>query len=496
MRGKILAACLVLVLCPVIIAWFGGAYEAWIRRSIPADLRDAGERLQRQAAGRPVRATQGADWLDDFARHEHVFLRVIDANGIAIRTTDPLHGEGRAIERRGLLAAFADFFYGPDGAPGILEFERTLPPPAQRDEVRSALAGTSLDAVREPLSAKMVVFYHAVSARDGQGVLYLARGSRRTVRALYDLRYQLLQLTLGVSLVAVALGLWMAWHVVSPLARVQRAIRVYLTTGKATSLALRRRDEIGDLSRDFDELVRRLQGRLSQTTRSTADLAHDLKSPLSTIAASAELLSGSEPLDGERRERIAHAIEQAAAHMGSSVQAMLELARMDERLPREERRTLLLGALAARVVEEYVQEPRHHQVRFTVERAAEPAVIAVEERVGQALHNMIDNALAFCRERVTVRVSTEAADAVVSVMDDGPGVSPGHRDKIFNRFFSARDEKQPGGSGLGLAIVQTVAEAHGGRVELADSCPLGGACFRLRLPLAAADDGAIAAPSA
>jgi signal transduction histidine kinase len=92
--------------------------------------------------------------------------------------------------------------------------------------------------------------------------------------------------------------------------------------------------------------------------------------------------------------------------------------------------------------------------------------------------------VAFCHETVMVRVAAAAGDLVISVLDDGPGVSPGNRDKIFTRFFSVRPPDKEPGSGLGLAIVHTVAQAHGGRVELADGNAPGGACFRLVLALA------------
>jgi signal transduction histidine kinase len=83
-----------------------------------------------------------------------------------------------------------------------------------------------------------------------------------------------------------------------------------------------------------------------------------------------------------------------------------------------------------------------------------------------------------------VQVAAVAGELVISILDDGPGVSPGNRDKIFTRFFSVRPPDKEPGSGLGLAIVHTVAQAHGGRVELADRSALGGACFRLVLALA------------
>ncbi len=480
LRNKILAVCLALVLAPVAVAWLGGGYETWVRRSIPAELRQITDELARQAT--IVKESSGP-WLNTFARKHKVFIRFVSAAGSVEHATDPLHGEGRVLRQRGFLSAVADFFYGPEGAPDILAFEQGLPPMMDRDEVRSALGGRPSDAVREPESAKMLVFYRAIPGPDGQGVFYVARASRRTVRALYDLRYQLLQLTLVLIVVAAAMGLWMGWHFVRPVTRMQKAIHRYLATGEATAIAMNRRDEIGDLSRDFDELASRLQRRLTQTSRVAADLAHDLKSPLSTITASAEILAHGE-LDDDRRQRIAGAVAEGAHHMSTSVQAMLTLARLDESLPSEKRHPVALAELAAGLVGEYRRDERHQGRQFAVECNAEPTVLAAEERLTQALRNLVDNAAAFCRQKVVVRVAEHEGDATVDVMDDGSGVSPGNRDKIFTRFFSVRHSEQPPGSGLGLAIVQTVAEAHGGRILLEDNCELGGACFRLVLPKA------------
>ena len=93
---------------------------------------------------------------------------------------------------------------------------------------------------------------------------------------------------------------------------------------------------------------------------------------------------------------------------------------------------------------------------------------------------LIDNALAFAESTVEVHVKKDGAHVVLTVSDDGPGVSPDNRDKIFKRFFSARD----GGTGLGLAIAKTIVEAHHGEIDLVNDEPLGGACFKVTLPSA------------
>jgi two-component system, OmpR family, sensor histidine kinase ChvG len=487
------------VLIPVATAWLAGLYDRYVVWSIPAELRGIADAMADEASRR-----DGTGWVAGFAREHAVFVRLFDAQGVQVLATDPLYGEGRVIKRRAFFGWLADFFYGPEGAPDLLAYDKTLGPAGLRAEMRAALAGTPDETWREPDSGKVMVFYRAVPLAKAGGAAYVTRASRRTVRALYDLRYQLLQLTLVLLVVGTALGAWVGWHIVSPLSKMQRAVRRYLLTGKSASMAADRHDEIGELSRDFDELARRLESRLRQTSQATADLAHDLKSPLSTVAASAELLAAGEELSPARRERIAGAIARAAEHMGSSVQAMLTLARLDESLPSDERRPVALAGLVERVLEAYRKDPRCHGMRFDLEHEGDPRVLAAEPRLEQALRNLVDNAVDFCRGTVLVRVAATDEDAIIEVMDDGPGVSPGNRDKIFTRFFStqppdASGEGVPGatdadragerrarrssGTGLGLAIVQTVAQAHGGRLELAETCALGGACFRMVLPV-------------
>jgi len=162
----------------------------------------------------------------------------------------------------------------------------------------------------------------------------------------------------------------------------------------------------------------------------------------------------------------------------------LTLARLDETLASEPRQPIELAQLAGRVVEECRRDLNNQGKQFTVECTAKPMVLGAEDRLAQALRNLVDNAASFCRATVAVRVGERADEATIEVMDDGPGVSPGNRDKVFRRFFSARGPEHQSGTGLGLAIVETVARAHGGRVEIGDGCPLGGACFRLLLPKA------------
>lgn len=468
------------MLLPVGVSWLMGVYDAWARRSTQRELRTASGALCAALGERVLTTGERQALLDGLGREHKVFVRLLDCQGRRLQASDPAPGEGR-IWGTPVFERMADFFFGPEGPPDLATSEQSLPPEGERPEVRAALADGAGEAFRGSESAKMHVFYRAVTTPSGDGILYLSRISRRSVRALYALRYQMLKLTLLQALVGALLALWVGWHIVLPLSRIQRAVRAYLDTGAAVSLKIQRSDEIGDLSRDFDELAGRLQQRIAQSSQVAADLAHDLKSPLSAIVASAELLQAGNAIDGERRRRIAEAISQSASHMSRSVTALLTLARLDESLSREAREVVPVAELVVRVCQAFQHDPRHAHIRLAVEAASAPRLLGVPEQLAQAVHNLIDNAAAFCRETIVVRV-TGPDPVVIAVMDDGPGVSPGNRDKIFTRFFSVRPPGREPGSGLGLAIVATVAQAHGGGVELAESCELGGACFRIVLP--------------
>jgi two-component system sensor histidine kinase ChvG len=407
----------------------------------------------------------GAD-LDAFAERHGVLIRVIGTSSV-VSSTRIEEAEGRLVER-GWFRRTADVFFGPSGPPDLAAFEATLPAVFDRDEVQSAMRGVPMSAERVPAVGNMFVFYRAAPRPDGS-VVYLTRVSRRSVRSLYDSRFQLLKLTLVLSAGALVMGLWVGWSVVSPLIRLSSRVRTYLERGRGAELALDRSDEIGALSRDIAELAGRLEHRVEETARVTADFAHDLKNPIAALAACRDLLESSEAIEGERRGKLSSAVGRAVAHLSRSVDGMLELARLDEALGREPKETVDLAAVAAEVAD---LDPR-------IEVTAVPAVmVGNRARLEELLRNLADNALVFAKERVRIDVEPGR----VSVSDDGPGVSEGNRDKIFARFFTVRPDGAPKGNGLGLSIARAIAEAHDGEVTLEREGTLGGATFTVRFP--------------
>ena len=488
LRSKLMLASLVLIMAPLVVIWSIGLFEWVNRQGTAAGVDQAIARFSRLSSTRTAaleRRGSPAAWLRRFAEEEHLLVRVLDRRGSVLQRTSYRHAERWSHIQRGWYRRAGDFFFGPAGPPDARAYEASLPTVALRPEVRRALAGQPGELWRYARDSRLSVYYRA-QPLPGGGAVYLTRYSRRSIRALYDLRYQVLKLTLALAAVALVAGLWIGWRIVTPLVRIQRAMRDYLSRPRGAAplnLPLTRGDEIGELSRDVQELTQRLDQRLERTARVAADLAHDLKNPIATITTAAELLQGDGELDPQRRRRIARATRDAAQHMDRSVEGMLELARLDERLSAAEREPLELGSLLQATVAQLRRDPRADGI--TVELALpdhDVALLGVERQLQRLLRNLLDNALCFCREQVLVKLQVEQGWAGLMVCDDGPGVSAGNRSQVFNRFFTARPEDSPPGTGLGLAISRAIARAHGGDVSLAPEGPLPGACFRVRLP--------------
>ncbi len=250
------------------------------------------------------------------------------------------------------------------------------------------------------------------------------------------------------------------------------------------------RTEVGRLGLALNAMLAQIESAFEERRASeerlrrfVADASHELRTPLTSIRGYAELFRRGA---ADRPEDLAKAmgrIEAEAARMGILVEDLLLLARIDESRPLE-REPLDLEALAAEAVDDARVIAPDRSV--TLAPGAPVSVVGDRVRLRQVIDNLLDNVRSHTPVgvRALVGVSTEGADAVLSVEDDGPGLDVEDPDRVFERFFrtDASRSRSSGGSGLGLSIVAAVVAAHGGRVE-ADRSPLGGARFRIRLPL-------------
>ena len=236
-------------------------------------------------------------------------------------------------------------------------------------------------------------------------------------------------------------------------------------------------DEIHLLATTMNEMLERLQGSRQRQRRFVSDSSHELRSPLASLRQSAEVAQTHPDAlpDGE----LADVVLAETLRMQRLVDQMLLLTRSDEGAAAEVRREVdvddLVRTEAARV--------RREGLTVDTSGVATGRVLGDELALGQVVRNLLDNAARHATARIAVSVVQDEARVVLIVDDDGAGVPPAERERVFERFVRldearARDD---GGSGLGLAIVREITRAHGGEASLAESA-WGGARFTVTLP--------------
>ncbi|WP_019632968.1 sensor histidine kinase [Actinomadura atramentaria] len=224
--------------------------------------------------------------------------------------------------------------------------------------------------------------------------------------------------------------------------------------------------------------------------RFVADASHELRTPLTAIRGFAELYRQGAARSPEELDRLIGRIEDTASRMGLLVEDLLLLARLDRQRPVERRPVDLLAVAADAVRDTRVVAP-DRSIDLSVDGGVAYQVLGDEPRLRQVLANLLNNAVAHTPADTPIEVRLRPGElagapaAVCEVADQGPGLSPEQRERVFERFYRAdegRTRAAAGGTGLGLAIVAALVAAHDGRVEV-ESSPGEGAVFRVILPL-------------
>jgi len=240
--------------------------------------------------------------------------------------------------------------------------------------------------------------------------------------------------------------------------------------------------EVRTLTQAVESMRRELEGR-HLAEKPAADLSHELKNPVAAIRAAAEVLMDGALDEPEAARRFVSRIAEATQRLQGILNNLLMLTRLQARgVVRE---PVDLAELTRQSIEAHASQAARRRVRIESELPMEIIVPGDEPWLRRAVDNLIDNAIAFAESRpeltpqVTVQLRHEAERAVLEVKNQGPGISPEIRSRLFERFVTTR--RDTGGSGLGLAIVAAVAEQHGGRVEVLCPGPPE-TSFRLTLP--------------
>jgi two-component system sensor histidine kinase ChvG len=415
------------------------------------------------------------------------------------RLVSPTNTRARIYDRDGILILDSRNLYD------VLRFD--LPPPTQRpgflerayvairtwlgrgtlpryreigqqngktyEEVDKALQGFKSSMVRINERAEVIVSV-AVPVqrfRAVRGALMLSTQGADIDTMVGAERLAILKLFLIASGVMVVLSFLLAGTIAGPVRRLAESaqlVRRRIRTRVEIPDLSHRRDEIGHLSGSLRDMTNALYNRIEAIERFAADVAHELKNPLTSLRSAVETL----PLakSDESRNRLLAVIQHDVKRLDRLISDISDASRLEAEMQRQEAEPVDLMKLLTTVVS--VANERHDDgvsvdLKFEGGRGEAFTVPGHDSRLGQVIDNLIDNARSFSPAGGSVRVTCRRlkSEVEVTVEDDGPGVPEEAVEKIFERFYTHRPHQAFGqNSGLGLSICRQIVEAHDGRV--------------------------------
>lgn len=293
---------------------------------------------------------------------------------------------------------------------------------------------------------------------------------------------------LGATAVSLILGVWMARTLTRPIQALTAATQAVARGDLGRQVVVRGEDELGQLAVAFNQMSSDLSTAQAQRRQMTADIAHDLRTPLSLILGHSEALSdGVLPPTPETL----HVIHDEAQRLNRLIDDLRTLSLSETGALPLQARPVAPAELLARTVTAHTPAAQQKGVTLAIHANGDlPDVHADPDRIAQVLDNLVQNGLRYTPAGGAITLSAEQNDdhVLLTVADSGPGIAPEDLPYVFQRFYRADKarQRQEGGSGLGLAIAKSLIAQHNGRLWV-ESAPGAGATFKLTLPVAGKD---------
>lgn len=428
--------------------------------------------------------SEGLLWADSFA---------LDEPGFTL--DDPTDDEFNLRFAR-WLDRMVDAVVSAEPVPDYIE------PEAQTAEawpelVRAREQGLSQIVLRDAPDGTPVITAAAPVGLNGATLLT----TRNAVDITESVREARSTLGIGVALTLLAsilLSLFLARTIVKPLQTLSRAAsRVRLGRDRDVDVPRlpHRRDEIGLLARSVSDMTEALRERIDATEHFAADVAHEIKNPLASLRSAVDSLAKVE--DPDLRIQLIDIAQHDVRRIDRLITEISDASRIDAEISRAIFETFDLAELAENIITSREDRGLNNGHPIYLSKPSTPCfVMGVPMRLERVVENLLDNAISFSPPdgSVDLVVANDANCVTLTVCDQGPGIPPQERQKIFRRFHSVRPDAEAFGnhSGLGLAIGQTIAEAHDGSLSVTDRADgVRGACLVLALPEARTGSAAL-----
>lgn len=318
------------------------------------------------------------------------------------------------------------------------------------------------------------------------GSVYMVEEDTEQADLIGGIRYRLTIISLAVSFVAIGLGMVVSHALALRIRKLADAVKIVQEGDYTGHIEPLGNDEITELTHEFNSMTDILRQNEQVRRRFVSDASHELKTPLASIRLLSDSILQNENIDRETTVEFVEDIGAAAERLQHMTEKLLDLSRMDSELP-VSREVVDLVQVARRSLPMLrpLADNREVTLRSQMDDAA-VRVCAAEEDLYQVIFNLVENAIKYNvpQGSVTVRVTREGEEAVLTVADTGIGIPEEDVPNIFSRFYrvdKARS-REAGGSGLGLSIVRDAVILHGGTITVTANEPQG-TVFAVRFPV-------------
>ena len=370
---------------------------------------------------------------------------------------------------------FQDFFYSttqqhvPNYQQHTIQLARAFP------EVISALRGSSIKTVKATTTGRKLLTVAMPIRKKYKpvlGVLLLSSDDKNINVAFNSYQKELIIAVVIAIIITSALSLYLSRSITRPIRRLASAaekIRSDRNGRHEISEVSERNDELGELSKALTQMTDDLWQRLDAIEKFAADVAHEIKNPLTSIRSAVE--TASKIKDNEKRDKLLALILDDVHRLDRLITDISDSSRLDTELSREKFTAIDIAKLLLAFYELRTSQKKFGEKNLTLdimEGNAELLILGHEIRIVQVIDNIVDNAITFSppHGNINIVVSADTKSVTITIDDQGPGIPNGKLDAIFDRFYSERPPTEKFGlhSGLGLSICKQITEAHNGEI--------------------------------
>lgn len=353
-------------------------------------------------------------------------------------------------------------------------------------EVKSALEGHYGATTRYSAKQRSIQLYSALPVEyfgEISGAILVSQSTFKLLTNLYSVRLDLIRVFFWSVLASIVLSIILSLTITRPIHKLRNRAEVVLDSRGSfinTIVSLKRKDEIGDLSKSLATLSDRLKDKIDFIDNFTADMLHEIKNPLTAIKTSSEIVG--DDISNELKPMFNRIMDETV-RIEQLLSGLKEITSIDNEIQNDETKKVNIAALISNRCEYYSKliGPRKKLLTDICDNNVKIDINA--DRFLQVIDNLIDNANSFIPDdgTITVCCKKDGKFIVITVTDNGQGIPERDIKKIFDRFYSSRKYKG-NHSGLGLSISKTICEAYRGTIN-AENIATGGTKFKIVFPL-------------